>query len=154
MSNIMAKSKYCAAVSLDESIVDDLIKLKWTRHVHYNVIDRLTMIMVEDANEWLNVRGVRTGNAANSIPLPQANLSEIVQPTALYRHYGSCGELLYIGISLSVINRTMQHSRSGWWDSVAKIEIDRYPSRESAVDAEKSAIISENPIHNIIHKRW
>lgn len=74
--------------------------------------------------------------------------------TSLYRHFSEEGVLLYVGISLSWPARTKQHAHgSRWFDQVAKVEIERFPTREAALDAERKAIKAEKPKFNIIHNR-
>lgn len=75
-------------------------------------------------------------------------------PTTLYRHFAGDGSLLYVGISLSWPQRTKAHAKgSHWFDQVAKVEIERFETREDALRAEREAIISERPQFNIIHNR-
>jgi hypothetical protein len=73
------------------------------------------------------------------------------KPTALYRQYDAQGNLLYVGIALSVQSRTLMHkSCSPWLNSVTRIEIEWYPDRSSAMDAESIAISSESPKYNTL----
>ena len=68
----------------------------------------------------------------------------------LYRHFDECGNLLYVGISLSTIQRLSQHkSQSHWFDNIQKITIEKFPSREDALQAERTAIQEEEPLHNL-----
>jgi predicted GIY-YIG superfamily endonuclease len=74
--------------------------------------------------------------------------------TSLYRHYNSGGELLYIGISLSTIQRLGQHAdHSDWFKSIARVTIEHFENRKDALEAERNAIIKERPLHNIYHKK-
>lgn len=71
----------------------------------------------------------------------------------LYRHFDSAKNLLYVGISLSTVSRLSQHRRSSRWaDEIASIEIERFPNLALAAEAEKHAIIVENPKWNRVHK--
>lgn len=75
------------------------------------------------------------------------------QETDLYRHYDGNGRLLYVGISLSAINRMSNHKQtSGWSKLVATIKIERYNTRKEALDAEARAIQEENPPYNKVGK--
>lgn len=72
--------------------------------------------------------------------------------TALYRHFDAGGALLYVGISLNAIARLGQHRlTASWFESIARIELEWFATREAAADAERVAIQTERPIHNIIH---
>jgi len=72
--------------------------------------------------------------------------------TTLYRHFSGDGTLLYVGISLSWPARTKSHARgSRWFDLVARVEIERFSTREEALIAEREAIKAERPQFNIIH---
>lgn len=71
------------------------------------------------------------------------------QPTALYRHFDGQGCLLYVGVSLNALQRLSEHRYSYWIDRVARVDIERFPSREAALAAEREAIRIEKPLHNI-----
>lgn len=73
-------------------------------------------------------------------------------PTNLYRHFDKDDVLLYVGISLSAVNRTAQHvHQSDWAKFIARIEIETYPSRDAALAAEREAILAEHPVFNTVH---
>ncbi len=72
------------------------------------------------------------------------------RPTNLYRHYDSEGTLLYIGVSLNAIVRLSQHkTASGWFEQISRVEIEKFPSRAAALNAETEAIKREDPLHNV-----
>lgn len=69
----------------------------------------------------------------------------------VYRLFDKDDNLLYIGCSINLFNRLLAHvSPSGWrWGQlVARWEYEVYPDHESALHAEKLAILAENPPHN------
>jgi hypothetical protein len=68
--------------------------------------------------------------------------------TALYRHYDAEGRLLYVGISLSAVQRLAQHADKDWSADIRRVEIEMHPDRGTAEAAEKAAIKAESPIHN------
>jgi hypothetical protein len=68
--------------------------------------------------------------------------------TALYRHYDAEGRLLYVGISLSAVQRLAQHADKDWSADIRRVEIEMHPDRGTAEAAEKAAIKAENPVHN------
>ena len=68
----------------------------------------------------------------------------------LYRHFDEWENLLYVGISLSTIQRLSQHKhQSHWFNSIEKITIEQFPSRREALEAERTAIQKEEPLHNL-----
>jgi predicted GIY-YIG superfamily endonuclease len=68
----------------------------------------------------------------------------------LYRHFDESGNLLYVGISLNAINRLAQHrDHAHWFNNIKRVEIETYGTRQEAIEAEKHAIINENPLHNL-----
>lgn len=71
----------------------------------------------------------------------------------LYRHYSADGSLLYVGISLNALRRAIEHRKSRWWDSVAKIDIQRFPSKTKALAAERKANEMERPAFNLYRLR-
>lgn len=83
--------------------------------------------------------------------LTQASLNNPDEPNhQLYKHYDQSGDLLYIGISLSAINRLYQHkAKSHWYHNIARVEIVNFSSRGELVRAESRLIKSLKPRHNI-----
>lgn len=77
--------------------------------------------------------------------------------TQLYRHFDSEGQLLYVGISINALERSLerykQHSGTEWFPSVAKITVTDFQSRDEALEAEAKAIKAEKPKFNIRHLR-
>ena len=73
--------------------------------------------------------------------------------TDLYRHYNKNDELLYVGISLSAINRFIGHKSKDWIDEVSRVTIEKFETRELALIAECKAIQSEKPKFNIRHNK-
>ena len=74
--------------------------------------------------------------------------------TTLYRHFNANGKLLYVGISLSALQRLSQHAdHSDWYNKISRVEMEHFPDRPSAMAAEKKAVISEGPLHNIHYKK-
>jgi hypothetical protein len=72
--------------------------------------------------------------------------------TELYRHFSVSGELLYVGIANCTVSRLKGHQRgSSWADQITRIEIERFPDREAAMEAERLAILNENPRYNVKH---
>ena len=72
----------------------------------------------------------------------------------LYRHFGAEGKLLYVGIAGDWMSRTGNHRRySKWFDDVATIKIEKFPTRAKVLKAEVAAIATEKPIHNRTHNR-
>lgn len=68
----------------------------------------------------------------------------------VYRHFDAAGALLYVGVSLSAIQRLAQHAdNSHWFAQIARVEIQNFNSREEALAAERRAIADESPKHNI-----
>jgi len=67
----------------------------------------------------------------------------------LYRHFNKDGELLYVGITVSVVGRLVQHKAgSFWFDEIATITIEKYPTHAEVAKAEEDAIKKESPIYN------
>lgn len=67
----------------------------------------------------------------------------------LYRHFDKDGALLYVGISMTITNRTRAHCfNAPWFRDVRNISVEWHPSRLAAEEAEKLAIRTENPRFN------
>jgi hypothetical protein len=70
-------------------------------------------------------------------------------PTEVYRLYDDRGDLVYVGLSLRMAERMSQHRmQSDWWESVTRIEIERFPDRCGAEKRERELIAMERPKHN------
>lgn len=72
--------------------------------------------------------------------------------TALYRHFNSSGDLLYVGISACAMKRIAEHKNSSWVLDIARIELQYFEERGAAREAEKQAIKSEMPLFNKMDK--
>ena len=73
----------------------------------------------------------------------------------LYRHFDERGNLLYVGVSLSTIQRLSQHKhQSHWFNSISQVTIEQFSSREEALNAERTAIQKEEPLHNLALKNF
>lgn len=74
--------------------------------------------------------------------------------THLYRHFSADGTLLYVGISMSALIRLSQHKvHSAWFDNIRSVTIELFDSRKDGLEAERRAIETELPKHNIIYKK-
>lgn len=72
------------------------------------------------------------------------------RPHVLYRLYDDTGQLLYVGISLSLAHRFVGHRNTKeWWGKVARAEFSHFPDGSSARAAERIAITKEDPLYNI-----
>lgn len=70
--------------------------------------------------------------------------------TALYRHFDGAGVLLYVGVSLSAVQRLAQHRQTAhWFEQIARVTIEWLPTRQRALEAETWAIANEGPVHNV-----
>lgn len=74
--------------------------------------------------------------------------------TALYRLYDSTDSLLYVGIAEDPKKRWSEHAADKpWWSEVSRRDVEWFADRETAEDAERAAIDSEGPLHNLRHAR-
>jgi len=72
----------------------------------------------------------------------------------LYRHFDKDGVLLYVGVSLSVVQRLAQHrDHAHWFERITRVEMQASASRDEALAAERAAIQLERPLFNIQHSR-
>jgi GIY-YIG catalytic domain-containing protein len=81
----------------------------------------------------------------------------MAEECALYRHFDADGTLLYVGISLSALNRLGQHKQNAeWFDKIARVAIEKFPTRAAALEAEHNAIKEEKPLYNVAFapKEW
>lgn len=72
----------------------------------------------------------------------------------LYRFFDAEGVLLYVGITYDLSMRFSTHSvERWWWGQWAYSTVVRYHSRAALEAAERKAIKSEGPLHNVVHKK-
>lgn len=77
-------------------------------------------------------------------------IAEVVNKPTVYRLYDGKGHLLYVGATINVGSRMVQHRRTQpWWARVRRISVAHYPSRQEAEVAEALAIWRENPRFNV-----
>lgn len=82
----------------------------------------------------------------------QAPARRRYEPQCLYRFYDTNERLLYIGITNSLPHRLGQHNETKpWWLDVSQVVIEHYNDRQAVLDAERDAIIREEPLYNIQH---
>ena len=79
-------------------------------------------------------------------------LSDLQGPTYLYRIYDADDALLYIGITRNPAGHLSKHACRPWGNRIDSVSYDKYPSRRAALDAERHAIETEGPLHNITHQ--
>lgn len=76
------------------------------------------------------------------------------EPTWLYRFLDSDGRLLYVGITRNLQRRRARHAADkAWWPDVATTVVEWHASRYAALKAERVAIQTELPIHNVVHSK-
>lgn len=67
----------------------------------------------------------------------------------LYRHFDAAGNLLYVGISLSTVDRLGQHAcNAHWFQRISRIDVEKFGTRQEAEAAEREAIRKERPLYN------
>lgn len=69
----------------------------------------------------------------------------------VYRHYDREGRLLYVGCTSNPTKREVSRRAAGcsWIDEIASTTHVNYSDRPTALAAERHAIESERPIHNV-----
>ncbi len=68
----------------------------------------------------------------------------------LYRFYGTDDALLYVGLTRDPSRRLARHAGDkSWWTDVARVEFSHFGSLQELRDAEREAITTEKPLHNI-----
>lgn len=68
----------------------------------------------------------------------------------LYRFYDASDQLLYVGITNDPPRRFSKHrDDKAWWTGVARIDLEMHQTRHELAAAERAAIESERPLHNI-----
>lgn len=76
--------------------------------------------------------------------------SRFLRGSFVYRIYGKNGDLLYVGKTSYPLFRLKAHRRQkAWWSMVGVIELEDFPKDYMALDAERTAIKEEGPVHNI-----
>ena len=67
----------------------------------------------------------------------------------LYRLFDAEDSLLYVGVTFMPGHRINQHSKKTWGAGIARKELVTFPNRREALEAERKAIQTEGPRHNI-----
>lgn len=71
-----------------------------------------------------------------------------MRKACVYRVFDEDGALLYVGSTYSFELRKRSHQDKNWYDRAVKWDVDWYPSRQQATDAEYLTIHNENPVYN------
>src|SRR5262245_16427481 len=69
----------------------------------------------------------------------------------LYRHFDADGQLLYVSISLRAVRRPSEHRATPWSSQVARVNVEKFPTRQAALAAKREAIHAEGPTFNRVH---
>lgn len=72
-----------------------------------------------------------------------------IRECSVYRFFDSAGALLYVGRSVSPSKRKQGHKSKAWYELIARTEVQQFPSVALADEAERMAISSEHPLHNL-----
>lgn len=68
----------------------------------------------------------------------------------IYRLHDANGALLYVGHTSDIATRIRSHKREkAWWPEVMSMETTAVASKQEAVEAERMAIQTESPLHNM-----
>jgi predicted GIY-YIG superfamily endonuclease len=67
----------------------------------------------------------------------------------LYRFYSADDTLLYVGLTINPGRRMEKHRGREWWRDVARITLEQHPDLDTLRRAERLAIETERPLHNI-----
>ncbi|SRR5574340_61464 len=111
----------------------------------------------DDEIKRLRDDGLTLAAIAKIYGLTRSRVQQIVtcgppKPSYVYRCYDDRGVLLYVGCTQSPDIRAATHRRrTKWFNDAIAIIYERYPCREDGLNAERSAIESENPLHNVSH---
>ncbi len=88
--------------------------------------------------------GPLSNSATSAAPQSSADPGALNGETHLYRHFNKDGVLLYVGVSFNALCRLRQHAEvSSWFDEISRVEIEKFPSRETALKGEREAIKRE-----------
>lgn len=68
----------------------------------------------------------------------------------LYRFFDERDVLLYVGITMDPGRRFKNHrATKAWWSEIERIELEQHPDRDTLALAEREAIKTEKPLHNV-----
>lgn len=92
------------------------------------------------------------GNHTPLLELAAALQLEAVATTALYRWYDDQDAPIYYGITGSMAARQTTHAKqSAWGEFASSSTVERFPTRDEALEAERDAIKKDRPIFNRQH---
>ena len=99
-------------------------------------------------------RAMGIGIAAVKQYDPDKGTYDLRGPSCLYRYFDDDGRLLYVGIAKDPDKRRREHAKlSAWFPLAANRTLEWFDDRDSALAAERAAIRSESPIHNVVGVR-
>lgn len=93
---------------------------------------------------------LRTSDRMTDSALPTHGVTTPPKSQTLYRFWDSKDVLLYVGISVRPWERWKQHrGEKPWWEEVARVTLENFPTRDDVLAAELRAIRTEEPRYNI-----
>jgi len=129
-----------------------------------NLGGKYTCITLGRADDVVRADGKSVLNYAQALAAVRAGMSNardvpsrwadfiargITPACYLYRHYDYQGDLLYVGLSNSPVERQRQHREGSHWAAlVCTITIEPFATREEVIAAEQLAIETEFPKYN------
>jgi predicted GIY-YIG superfamily endonuclease len=66
----------------------------------------------------------------------------------VYRLFNASGELLYVGCPHEASRRILQHHTKDWFNEVTSATFYHFETAEQASEAERTAILTEDPKYN------
>jgi hypothetical protein len=105
-------------------------------------------------HHWCEANGISVAHQRMAFlagNLPHRTRHGVTKPTPtgttnLYRAFNGDGTLLYVGVALIPIRRFSQHrDQAPWFDEIANITMERFPSREAASRSTTSWAATHEP---------
>jgi hypothetical protein len=149
-------------VGFSEKLAKDTIEGLWEAGMHvyvhsigaiYSQGDDLTDFLAGVGRD-ANAAHVRASRNRKSKEKHSINLKKVFEKKpCLYRHFDENGNLLYIGACANYATRRHSHKAlSEWAPEIYREEIVYFETLRDALDAERTAIWNEKPVHN--QRRW
>lgn len=76
------------------------------------------------------------------------------EPHDVYVIEGASGDALYVGMSVAVERRLLQHRQRSWFASATSVTVSSYQDWDTAKRAEAVAIRELTPTHNSQREDW
>ena len=146
MTNQEKREAIIAAIKADPSLSSRAIaRLTGTG---ISTVGKIRTLIGENHEQRFEASGRRARGQKSKLSYYEEKLPD--GSGVVYRCYDKTGQLLYVGASITFMQRLATHSKSPWFHEIDQITLTHFSDKNIAFYAERLAIQQEKPKYNAI----